>query len=157
MVMIDTIELIIEIPRKKVLELFTNPDNLYKWQPNLESFEHISGEPGAEGAVSRLTYRGKPTGLYGASGKSKMIQTITKVNLPEEISFLYKTKGVEIWVSNHFYEEGSTSTRWTAESEFRVSRFKKLFGFFMRRETLKRLLMFKEFAENSQRKLYQMV
>ncbi|MHA2006309.1 MAG: SRPBCC family protein [Promethearchaeota archaeon] len=148
--MIYTIELVIELPRKKVLELFDNPDNLYKWQPTLKSFEHISGEPGAEGAVSRLTYKGKATGRQAGSGKEfKMIETITKVNLPEEISFLYEAKGLENWVSNHFYEEGSTSTRWITESEFRFSGFLKLFGFFMRREILKRMLMFKEFAENS--------
>ena len=40
----------------KVIELFDSTENMYKWQPGLVSFEHISGKPGEEGSRSRLKY-----------------------------------------------------------------------------------------------------
>lgn len=43
-------ELVIDLPRERVIELFDNPDNLPKWQEGLQSFEHISGEVGQPGA-----------------------------------------------------------------------------------------------------------
>ena len=42
-------ELTIDLPRDEVIALFDDPDNLVKWQPGLQSFEHISGEAGAAG------------------------------------------------------------------------------------------------------------
>ena len=49
----------IEIRRSlnRVIELFDSTENMYKWQPGLVSFEHISGKPGEEGCRSRLKYR----------------------------------------------------------------------------------------------------
>ncbi len=41
----------------KVIEFFDNPDNLFKWKLELISFEHVSGEPGKEGAKSKLKYK----------------------------------------------------------------------------------------------------
>ncbi|MFQ5507583.1 MAG: SRPBCC family protein [Planctomycetota bacterium] len=49
-----TVEVDIDLPRERVIELFDNADNLYKWQPGLQSFEHLSGEPGQPGASSRM-------------------------------------------------------------------------------------------------------
>jgi len=139
-------EIIINLPREKVLELFDSTDNLYKWQPTLKSFEHLSGAPGMEGAKSRLIYieRGK---------ELEMTETITKRNLPEEFSGLYETKGVKNTLINDFHEEGPNSTRWVTVSEFKFSGFMKFIAIFMRRafpkQTLKTMNQFKEFAENS--------
>ena len=68
-----TLSTTINLPRSKVIELFDNPDNMSKWQPELQSFEHISGEPGEPGAKSRLKYK---------MGKREveMIETITARN-----------------------------------------------------------------------------
>ena len=41
-----TREIVIELPRDRVIELFDDADNLSKWQEGLQSFEHVSGEPG---------------------------------------------------------------------------------------------------------------
>ena len=43
-------EIIIERPQAKVIALFDDPDNLARWQPTLQSFEHLSGEAGQPGA-----------------------------------------------------------------------------------------------------------
>ncbi len=45
-----TCELIVNLPRQRMIELFDNPDNMHKWQPGLVSFEHLSGESGQPGA-----------------------------------------------------------------------------------------------------------
>ena len=49
-------EVIINLPRERVVELFDNPDNMSQWQPGLQSFEHLSGEPGQPGTKSKLVY-----------------------------------------------------------------------------------------------------
>ena len=50
-------EIIINLPVSRVVELFDSIENLYKWQPELVSFEHLSGEPGMAGAKSKLLYK----------------------------------------------------------------------------------------------------
>ena len=76
------LQITIELPRKRVIELFDNTDNLKKWQDGLQSFTPISGEVGKEGAKSKLEYK---------MGKREveMIETITKRNLPEEFHGTY--------------------------------------------------------------------
>ena len=56
-----SVDIIIPAPRKKVIDLFDSSDNLKKWQPGLQSFTHLEGEPGKKGAKSKLLYldRGK--------------------------------------------------------------------------------------------------
>ena len=73
---------IVNVSRDRMLELFDNPDNMKHWQPDLVSFEHLSGEPGEVGAKSRLKYETK-------RGKMEMVETITLKNLPEEFSGSY--------------------------------------------------------------------
>ncbi len=141
-----TLEIVINKPRSKVIELFDNPDNLPKWQPGLESFEHISGEQGQPGAKSKLTYN-----MNGR--KIEMIETITVNKLPDEFSGTYETKGVFNTYENFFHEEGADKTRWITVSDFRFSGFMKLMAVFMRgsfrKETQKFLDRFKEFVETS--------
>ena len=64
-------EIEINLPRKKVVELFDNPDNMPKWQEGFVSFEPISGKPGEEGSKATLKYK---------MGKREveMVETITK-------------------------------------------------------------------------------
>lgn len=45
-----SIELAIDPPRVRVVELFDNANNRPKRRENLRSFEHVSGEPGQPGA-----------------------------------------------------------------------------------------------------------
>lgn len=138
-------EIEIERPVDKVVELFDNPNNLKKWMPGLQSFEHISGEPGQPGAKSRLKFK-------MGSREIEMIETVTKRNLPEEFSGTYETDGVYNEVSNSF-QPIDGGTNWVADSEFRfTSLAMKLMAFFMpgafRKETMKHLNAFKEFAES---------
>ncbi|WP_422362317.1 SRPBCC family protein [Reichenbachiella sp.] len=140
-----TVDIIIDLPRPKVITLFDNPDNMYKWQPDLVSFDHLSGDPGQPGAKSKLHYK---------MGKRdiEMIETVTKNELPDEMSGTYETKGVFNIISNRFEEVGEKQTRWVSENEFQFSGFMKLMGIFMKgafpKQTLKFMKQFKTFAEN---------
>lgn len=132
--------------RDKVIALFDSVDNMYKWQPGLISFDHLSGDPGREGAKSRLTYK---------MGKREveMIETITRRNFPDEFSGTYEARGVWNKQVNYFEVIDENSTRWTSVSEFRCSGFMKIMCWLMpgafKKQTLKLMNHFKEFAEGA--------
>ncbi len=136
---------VIDLPRARVVELFDDPDNLSKWQEGLQSFEHLSGEPGQPGSTARLVYEHRGRNV-------EMIETIVTRNLPDEFSGTYETEGVWNEVRNSFVEEGPNRTRWVTETDFRFSSIRmRLMGIFMRplfgRQTQKFLNDFKAFAE----------
>lgn len=141
-----TIEMAINRPRERVIELFDSTENLKKWQPELVSFEHLSGEPGQVGAKSKLRYE---------MGKREveMIETITSRNLPDEFSGTYETQGVWNKVENHFIPEGDQQTRWRMHSEFRCGGFMKIMALLMpgmfKKQSRKFMQRFKDFAENA--------
>ena len=92
-----SVEIEINLPYKRVLELFDSTKNLFKWQPGLISFDHISGTAGEVGAKSKLLYK-------MGSREIEMIETITVKNLPDEFSRTYEANGVWNEVKNYFQE-----------------------------------------------------
>lgn len=141
-----TVDVAIDLPRARVIELFDDPDNMPMWQPDLVSFEHESGEPGQPGAKSKLRYK---------MGKREieMIETITSRNFPDEFSGTYEAQGVWNSVANRFSEEGPEKTRWTMESEFKCSGFMRIIAFLFpgsfKKQSLKMMNQFKDFAESA--------
>ena len=141
------VEIEIDLPRDKVIELFDSTENLFKWQEGLQSFESISGEPGQPGAKSKLVFK---------MGKRDMelIETITVRNLPDEFSGTYDAKGVHNIVKNHFIELGPDRTKWESENEFQFKGFMKIIAFLMKKAfpklSLKYMQDFKAFAEDGQ-------
>lgn len=138
-------DIIINLPREKVVEIFDNPDNLSKWQPTLIKFEHIEGEAGQPGAKSRLVYK-------QGNGEMEMIETITTRNLPEEFTSNYEVSGVLNINRNYFHAISDTQTRWVTDTEFQFSNIMmKLMGVFMpfmfKRQTRTFMQDFKTFAE----------
>jgi carbon monoxide dehydrogenase subunit G len=141
-----TLDIEINLPREKVIELFDNPDNHKHWQPGLISYEHLSGNAGQPGAKTRLIYK---------MGKREveMIETVTVRNLPEEFSGTYEAKGVWNSMKNTFTETENGTTIYTAETEFKMKGFMKLMAAIMpgafKKQTFKYMKLFKEFAEGS--------
>lgn len=139
-------EVLIDLPIKEVIELFDSEENLFKWQPELLSFEHLSGEKGEVGAKSKMTYK---------MGKREidMIETIMVMNLPKEFSATYEAKGVWNEMKNYFEEIDDQTTRWRSDSYFKFSGFMKLIGLLMpgsfKKQSQKSLEQFKAFAEGS--------
>ena len=139
-----SIEIIIDLSRDRVIELFDSSDNLFKWQPNLISFDLIAGDSGQEGAKSRLKYK-------MGRRKIEMIETITLRNLPDRFEGTYVANGVWNKISNRFIEINSNQTKWISENEFEFYGFIKWLAFFIpgmfKKQSMKYLKQFKAFAE----------
>ncbi|MFZ5843881.1 MAG: SRPBCC family protein [Pseudomonadota bacterium] len=138
------LEIDIDLPRERVIALFDDPANLKRWQPELLSFEHLSGEPGQVGAKSRLRYQ---------MGKREveLIETIIERRLPDVFSGSYETKGMWNGIENRFVELDNGHTRWIADNEFRGSGLLKLLIWLMpgafKKQSFKYMQQFKTFAE----------
>jgi hypothetical protein len=131
-----TLEILIDAPRSEVIRLFDSTDNLYKWQPELQDFEHLSGEPGQVGSKSRM--------FYNMDGREvEMIETITKRNFPEQFSSTYEANGVLNIQDNEFVEIGD-QTKWISHSEFKFSGFFALIFPFMKKSFKKQSCLFQE-------------
>ena len=140
------IEIIINLPRERVIELFDSFENLKKWQEGLISFEHLSGEPGQPGAKTHLHYQMGRRNI-------EMIETILVRDLPDEFSGTYDAKGVHNIVRNYFYDQGET-TRWVIDTEFQFNGMMRIMSFFMpsktfRNQTRQTMESFKTFAEGA--------
>ena len=137
-------EIIINLPRQKVLDIFDNQENLAKWQKGLVSFTNVSGEAGEVGAVSKLKYK---------MGKRdiEMVETIIKKDLPKEFHFKFEAKGVWNEVKNFFEENDSESTKWISDNDFRGKGMIRLMMFLMpgafKKQSLQYMKDFKNFAE----------
>ena len=139
-------EVIIDLPRARVIELFDSFENLKKWQEGLLSYEPISGEPGQAGAKTRLLYQ-------MGSRRTEMIETIITRNLPDEFSGTYDARGVHNIVRNYFHDEGE-KTRWVLDSDFQFHGYMRIMSLFMpgsmfKKQTRKTMEDFKKFAESA--------
>lgn len=140
-------EIIINLPRERVVELFDDGDSVKEWQPTLVEMEVISGEPGTVGSKTKLIYD-------EAGRKLTMIETLLERNLPESMTMTFEVKGLlGVWnkVHNTFEKIDNGKTRWVMENEFR---FGGLMAILARlkpsafpEQTEKSMKNFKKFAE----------
>lgn len=138
------IETVVDIPFSRLIELFENPENLHKWQPNVISFKRLTGEIGQEGATSELHYD-------MVVKKIIMKETILKRNLPELFILRYDADGVNNTVTNNFKELPGGKTRWIMQNDFKFAGIMKyavlpLKGIF-KKQTEQTMERFKDFAE----------
>lgn len=141
-----TVEIEINLPRDRVIELFDNPDNLKKWQPGLQSFEHVSGEPGQPGARSKLVY-------LNGKHRVELTETVTKRDLPDEFNGTYSWGGGENTLENRFIELGPDRTKWESTCSYEFSSFMlKMMGFLFpgmfKKQNMVFLRNFKAFCED---------
>lgn len=140
-----SLELEINAPRERVVELFDSLENLGAWQPGYLGAEQLEGEPGAVGSKMSLKY---------AHGKREieLVETIVTNNFPEEFSALFEAKGMEMTVRNYFTEAGEGKTTWRSENEAKVSGIvMRLISFIMpgcfKKQSLDFMVNFKAFVE----------
>ena len=140
-----TVSVDIDLPRERVLELFDDVDNLYKWQTGLQSVEHLSGEPGQVGSQMKMVY---------LNGKHRMelIETITKRDLPDEFNGTYEWGGGCNTLDNRFIELGPDKTRWESTCAYELRKLPlRIMGFLVpgmfRKQNQKFLDNFKAFCE----------
>ncbi|WP_222983661.1 SRPBCC family protein [Flagellimonas meishanensis] len=140
-----TAEILVDLPRDEFIKKLDNPDNMKHWQRGLLKYEHISGNPGQEGAQMSLSYT-------MGNRNIDMVETIIKRNLPDELFSSYDTKGVQN-IQKNYFEEVDGKTLWKSDNIFQFSGFMmKLIGVLMpgafKKQTMKYLEDFKAFAEN---------
>jgi uncharacterized protein YndB with AHSA1/START domain len=138
-------EMVIRKPIRFVVDLYTDRDQLSKWQRGLLNSELL---PDADGRKKyKLTFQ---------LGKRKMFitETILRNELPEYYEVQYKMKGAQHVVKNRFTAENSSSTKWIYDVEFTFKGLMNQIAGFMKSgfDQQSRILMnnFKMFAEKSQ-------
>lgn len=140
------LDLDIDLPRARVVELFLDAGNLKDWQPDLVSFETISGtDPRAVGSKNRQVH------MMGQR-EFEMIETITQHDYPERFAATYEAPNVWNLVENRFVDLGDGTTRWTVDNTFRcagvVRVMATLFKGRFRKQTLDFMQRFKAYAES---------
>ena len=140
------VNIIINLPRDRVIELHDDPENLKKWQPDLVAYEHQSGEVGKVGSTSQIIYK---------MGKKEitMIETIVLKKLPDKISMTYEAKNSWNRVDNKFLLLEAGKTKWEYSTVFRCSGVMKIMSFLLpgvfKKQSLKYMRLFKAFAESA--------
>jgi len=138
-------EIVIRLPRTRVMELFCNVETLQQWQPGLKHIERLAGNTGEEGARSKLTYTGRKNDLV-------LTETITTLRYPEQISMTYNSRGIYNKVVNHFKEVEPGVTLLQTENYFRFSGMMMIMAPFMKQAFIHNTMLsmdrFKLFAEN---------
>lgn len=142
------LEIDIDLPRERILDLFLNQDNLQKWQPDLVSLEPLGWE-------GDYTVGAKTKQIHKMGNREiEMIETITEYDYPESFSATYEADGVWNLIENQFVDVDAGKTRWVVDSEFKCSGFMMklmtwvLPGMF-KKQTLTFMQRFKEYAENA--------
>lgn len=140
-----TSEILINLPRSRVIELFDSTDNLSRWQPGLKSLTLLEGKSGEVDARSELVYDGR-------KGDLVMTETIRTKQLPEQYHMSYKSRGVYNEVENWFTEKEPGLTHWRTENYFRFGGVMMLMVPFMKNafihNTMLNMDRFKLFVEN---------
>ena len=117
-------ETVIDASLDTVWAAFDDPDNLNRWQQNLESFKHISGEPGQPGATSELVYDEK-------GRKVVLKETITERREPDFLAGTYESRMGKTLIVNHFESVSEDSTRWTSWCNFTFKGLMKITSLFV--------------------------
>ncbi len=142
------LELEIYRPRDRVLELFLDPRNLPRWQPDLVSFDPVSaGKARDVGTKTRQVHK--------MGGREvEILETITVRDYPDRFCATYEADNVWNLVENRFIDVGGRKTRWILDSEFRCKGVAmNLMSFLLpgmfKKQTVTFMKRFKEFAERS--------
>ena len=132
--------------RDAVAALFVDYSTWPEWQPSLLSIEVLDGEPPAQGARSRLSFR------RGKNGTMVMTETVERSALPERWNVVYEVAGVHNLCETRFERVDARTTLVEQRNVFRFTGFMRVVGLLFARsfpaETQKSLEAFRDFAES---------
>jgi len=135
-------------PRDFVVKLFANPDLLKEYQDTFISKELISGEPGKNGAVSKMLYKmGK--------GEMELVETILDNNLPDTFYAKYHHKHMDNTMLCEFELLNDNLTKYNSEIHYTAFRgfipraMAFLFPNMFKKQVQKWLYSFKNFVERN--------
>lgn len=141
-----TDEIIINKNRKDVWKAYNSIENLYKWQPTLKKFTHLSGKPGQPGAKSKLVYKENKREI-------EIILTLTNISEPEIFAGDYDFKGARNAITNSFIEIEKNKTKWIMETELKFGGVYKILSPLLKGMMIKRtrsnMNRFKNLAERN--------
>jgi hypothetical protein len=111
----------VNLPINDLFKLFLEKEKFKNWKKDFIDYEHISGEPGEIGAMTKLIYK-----------RQTMVETIASKNPPTEIIANYEHQqggktNMFHTVSNRFTSLTEGSTRLEVETEIT-----KLVGLFFK-------------------------
>jgi len=137
-----TLEIEINKQIDKVIDLFSNSDNFYKWMEGLQSIEHLEGERGKPGAKSKM--------VFNIEGKEQeILETIISRDLPQEYSSIFDSEGVHNIQKNRFEKVNDNKTKLIAKNEFQFDEAMKSMTDLFKQQSMTYLENFKRFAENN--------
>ena len=139
-----TVDIEIDLPRSRVVELFEDPEFAHEWMEGLVAIRPTEGSPGQEGSKAEIEFQ---------MGKRnvKMTETIIHRNLPDTFVTTYELPGVYNQVRSQFIELDDQKTKWISENEFQFRGMMRVIGWFMKsvfpKQSMKYLEDFKRAAE----------
>lgn len=134
----------INLPRERVVALFSDPEMIPKWQKGFLRMDYVSGEKGKPGNIHNLVFQ---------QGRKEvtMVETIEVNDLPDR--FVSTNTSGPMWNRiENLFTETENGTIWRMKAEFRGTGLFRLLlwlrpGMF-RKHTLKSMNDFKVFAES---------
>jgi len=133
----------IDAPINHVVKVFENPDSLKHYQDDFISIEHISGEKGSEGAVSKLVYK-----------QLELKETIITNKLPDVFKALYEHKHMTNTMEVSFKSISENQTLYISEihytnfNGFFIKVMAKLFPGMFKKQVYKWMVQFKTYTES---------
>ncbi len=101
----------INLPVKKVVDLFDNQDNRKYWQQGFVSYNHICGNSGEPGAKSKIV-------INLGDQVIELTETILVRNPPHELSALYEHKSMVNTMKNRFIPVSENKTKYEVEIHY---------------------------------------
>lgn len=135
----------INLPREAVVGLFKSLEYRDQWQPGLIRYERIEGTPFEVNAKHDM---------FCKMGKKEMVitETILEQHLPDYISAMYVSKGMENISTDEFISNPDHTTTYVSEQEFYSNKLIQRLMLLIspktfKNETQKALDAFKAFCE----------
>ncbi len=131
---------------EEVARKFGDPESVRYWMEGLQKIERISGTPGKVGAQSNFHY------LY--NNKEMIIaETILEENLPHQMKFAYDSPMGRNIVDIRFEKLSDQQVKQTSFTVMELKGFMRvigpLFKAMFKKQSLKYMTAFKEYAERS--------
>jgi len=141
-----TLEIMIKKPVHTVISLFSNPDLLPYWQEGFVSYKHLKGSFGEVGSVNQLHFKLNKRNII-------LDEAIEILNLPENFTATYTTKGIWNRNINRFKALDENTTMWISHNEFKFLGFYKIISPIIakaiKKQSEETLQSFKKFVEKN--------
>ena len=142
-----TNEIIINAPIDRVVELFGNSDNMYKWMEGIVDHEHLEGTPGQEGAKMLMVFN-------MGGNQIEITETILAKDLPAVFDAKYESKFSTNIVQSGFEQVNETTTRQYSVTKIKPGNFMVrmmtwLSPNMFKKQSQKYMIDFKTFAESA--------